>query len=65
MEVARHEVTKDGHTEEELSFLTGYRWWTADEIRASDEVFAPREMGAMLSDVLEHGAPIEPVDVGR
>ena len=65
VEVRGHEVTNHEHTEEELSFLTAHRWWTADEIRASDELFAPREIGAMLAEVLEHGAPLEPIVVGH
>jgi 8-oxo-dGTP pyrophosphatase MutT (NUDIX family) len=44
--------------------VTEVRWWTLDEIEASSEQFAPRELGARLRDLLEHGPPPEIVDVG-
>jgi len=42
-----------------------YRWWTADEIAASEDAFAPRRFAQLLRDLVDHGAPLEPVDVGR
>jgi TDG/mug DNA glycosylase family protein len=39
------------------------RWWTAAEIAASDELFAPRDLAVLLRDVLEHGPPDEPLDL--
>ena len=41
------------------------RWWTVDEITASGDDFSPRALGRQLRDLLEHGPPNEPVDVGR
>ena len=40
------------------------RWWTPDEIAASDEVFAPRALSALLADVIVHGPPGEPLVLG-
>lgn len=40
------------------------RWWTPAELEAAGEWFAPRRLPALLRDLLEHGAPPEPVDVG-
>jgi 8-oxo-dGTP diphosphatase len=40
------------------------RWWTIDEIEASDETFAPRGLGALLRDLLQNGPPAEPTDTG-
>jgi TDG/mug DNA glycosylase family protein len=42
-----------------------YRWWSVDEIAASDEAFAPRRLARFLRELLEHGPPAEPLDVGR
>jgi TDG/mug DNA glycosylase family protein len=42
-----------------------YRWWTVEEIAASDEAFAPRRLARFLRELLEYGPPAEPVDVGR
>jgi ADP-ribose pyrophosphatase YjhB (NUDIX family) len=40
------------------------RWWTLDEIEASNETFAPRRLAALLRDLLDSGPPPEPIDTG-
>lgn len=40
------------------------RWWTLEELEASDEQFAPRRIAALVRGLLEHGPPAEPVDAG-
>lgn len=45
--------------------MTDLRWWTREEIAASDEVFAPRRLASLLSDVVENGVPATVVDVGE
>jgi 8-oxo-dGTP pyrophosphatase MutT (NUDIX family) len=40
------------------------RWWTIDEIEASNETFAPRRLAALLRDLLRDGAPAQPLDAG-
>ena len=41
------------------------RWWTLDELDAAlDVLFAPRRLPTLLRDLLEHGSPSAPVDVG-
>jgi 8-oxo-dGTP pyrophosphatase MutT (NUDIX family) len=40
------------------------RWWTVDEIEASDETFAPRDLGPLLRDLVQNGPPAEPRDTG-
>jgi len=44
--------------------IRGHRWWSLDEIARSDEAFAPRTLARRLRELLEHGPPAEPVDVG-
>jgi len=39
-------------------------WWTLEELAASDATFAPRGLAALLCELLEHGAPPEPLDAG-
>ncbi len=46
-----------------MSFLQ-FRWWTADEIAASDETFVPLTLAEHLRALLTDGPPAEPVDVG-
>jgi len=41
----------------------GHRWWSLDEIEASDETFAPRALARHLRALLDGGIPAEPVDV--
>ena len=53
-------------TAEELraEYVTGMRWWTIDEIEASDEAFAPTRLASLLRGLIADGPPSEPVDVG-
>jgi hypothetical protein len=48
----------------ELMFHRGFRWWAVDEIQASSDQFAPRRVGALLTELLQRGAPDEPIDAG-
>ena len=40
---------------EELEFFRGFRWWTVDDVLASDETFAPRRLGALVHDLVDIG----------
>jgi ADP-ribose pyrophosphatase YjhB (NUDIX family) len=40
------------------------RWWTIDEIEASELEFAPRRLAELLRALLNDGAPPEPLDAG-
>jgi 8-oxo-dGTP pyrophosphatase MutT (NUDIX family) len=41
------------------------RWWTQDELDAAGDVlFAPRRLPIVLRELLAHGPPAEPLDVG-
>ena len=61
------ELRPTGHD----SFFAGadsdeqWRWWSADEIEASAEEFAPRRLAGLLRELVERGPPLEPVDTGR
>lgn len=41
------------------------RWWTAGELRTTDDRVAPARLADHLEDLLANGPPDEPVDVGR
>jgi 8-oxo-dGTP pyrophosphatase MutT (NUDIX family) len=41
------------------------RWWPLAELRTTDEVLAPSSLPDHLTQLLEHGPPDRPVDVGR
>lgn len=50
--------------EVEQDLFRGFRWWTADEIRSSGDVFVPGELARHLADLLRSGPPAAPVEVG-
>jgi TDG/mug DNA glycosylase family protein len=43
--------------------VTDVRWWSLDEIAASDETFVPCELGDRLRALLRDGPPHEPVEL--
>ena len=47
-----HEVDVSGQTELEAYEDQPHRWWSAAEIAASSETFAPRDLGALLPGLL-------------
>jgi 8-oxo-dGTP pyrophosphatase MutT (NUDIX family) len=46
------------------SYVTGHRWWGVEEIRASNEIFAPRRLGELLGPVFAGELPDPPIDCG-
>lgn len=50
--------------DEERNDLLEHRWWSAEAIEASDEVFAPRRLGALLRGLSRDGVPHQPLDAG-
>jgi 8-oxo-dGTP pyrophosphatase MutT (NUDIX family) len=40
------------------------RWWTLAELDATQEELVPRSLAVRLHELLEHGPPAEPIDVG-
>ena len=40
------------------------RWWTLEELESSDAIFSPRRLPELVRDLIENGAPPEPLDVG-
>jgi len=44
--------------------MTAIRWWTLDELEATDTVFAPRRLPPLVRELILRGPPAEPVDAG-
>ena len=44
--------------------IDNVRWWTAEEIAASDELFAPARLAELMRDLGANGPPPRAVDVG-
>lgn len=57
----RPALTLDQLVEEGVHEL---RWWTLDDLAASDANFAPRRIVRFLRQLLEEGPPPAPIDVG-
>lgn len=45
-------------------YISDHKWWSLDEIRASNEEFAPRRIGDILSPILNGEYPEVPLDCG-
>ena len=50
--------------EREAALLEEARWWSFSDIVASDEYFAPRNLGLLLTDLARQGLPSKPITVG-
>jgi TDG/mug DNA glycosylase family protein len=42
----------------------GFRWWTPAELASADAILAPSRLPTLLRELVEHGPPVEPIDVG-
>ncbi len=51
-------------TEEEQSYITGFRWWTAEDLASTTEKVFPPDLGARLLHLLRDGTPSSPIDIG-
>ena len=58
------EIGVQGMEDYESAMLGEHRWWSADQIAASNERFAPRRLAELLKQLLVEGPPAKPVDVG-
>ncbi len=52
-----------GMSEDELLLegMVGFGWWTVAEMRATSDELQPRQLPELVAEVLEHGAPVEPL----
>ena len=58
------ELTRDHWLEYEHTFMKEHRWWTPQEIAASDDWFAPRKLATLLPPIIAGVYPPEPFDCG-
>jgi hypothetical protein len=57
--------TPEALTEDEQSYITGFRWWTAEELVSTTEPVFPPDLGARLMELLRDGVPASPVDISE
>jgi 8-oxo-dGTP pyrophosphatase MutT (NUDIX family) len=63
--IESREVNMDFVNEDEMNVLKELRWWTVDEILASEETFVPRGIGKLLTPIIAGEYPPEPIDAGE
>lgn len=51
LRVGMPEVRGDRLMEEEVSVVTGFRWWTIAELESTSEAFYPAELPALVRDL--------------
>ena len=42
-----------------------FKWWNLTELQQSSEIFAPRELGEHLNNLINNGTPEKPITVGK
>ncbi|WP_433167447.1 NUDIX hydrolase [Kribbella sp. CA-247076] len=52
-------------TDEEQTYITGFRWWTADELIATTAEVFPPDLGTRFRALLRDGAPQTPIDISQ
>lgn len=61
---AAFEPSRDGWEPHEHHFMDQHRWWTVDEIAASEDYFAPRRLAELLLPIVAGDYPAQPIDAG-
>lgn len=59
------ELTAERMLVDEVVTFTGFKWWTLDELAASDEFFVPRSLASLIAPLLAGDVPAEPIEVGE
>jgi 8-oxo-dGTP pyrophosphatase MutT (NUDIX family) len=65
--LVRTDVTRiacDGWTETERAAIAEHRWWSAEEMARSTDVFVPRRLAALLPPIVAGRLPSAPFDAG-
>lgn len=60
-----HPERLDHHALEEVLSIHEARWWSLEELRASGEPTSPVALPELLTALIEHGCPTEPVAIGQ
>ena len=57
-------ISTDINPTDEDDYIFGHRWWSLDELRKSNEQFAPTNIASLLAPILSGEIPKEPFDCG-
>lgn len=58
--VPAFDIDTSAFEEFEKAMVTGQRWWTLDELRATTDVLRPVDLAGLLDQLLTEGPPPEP-----
>lgn len=61
--VPTFDIDISGFTELERETVPEHRWWTQSELENTTEILTPRDLAALLRDLLVNGLPTNPVTV--
>jgi 8-oxo-dGTP pyrophosphatase MutT (NUDIX family) len=61
--VAHYDPSPAQLSDYEARTVLGFRWWGADDLRATDETVFPPTLGDLLATLLRDGTPPVPVDI--
>ena len=61
--VPAFEVDTSGFENFERCLVTGHRWWTLDDLRATGDTLRPATLPALFEQLLTEGPPSEPLMV--
>ena len=62
-DVARFDPVPAGLSDFEIETIIGFRWWTAADLRATQDSVFPPDLGERLADLQREGFPEAPVDI--
>ena len=58
-----HVITDENQLEQERLHYRTHKWWSVDELRASDDIFFPAGLADLLEPLLAGQIPAEPVQL--
>jgi len=61
--VPHFEISTVGFTDVEREVVQEDRWWPLLELELTDDVLTPKNLAALLHDLLENGLPPEPITI--
>ena len=66
VETERFDPSIDGNPDAgETEWFLGFGRWTVEEVVKSERLFSPRRLGYFLEQLVRHGIPQAPIDIGR
>lgn len=65
LRVSQTELNTDGQEDLERSVITGHRWWSVQELRATTELILPVGLADLMERLLRGDIPTRPIRLPR